>query len=83
MLAHQMQHILDLCFIILILLIYNHSFIDFVILKLHCSVSLCILIVAINKKNFMLLILLNYKKNNKIIHYIVKNQQILGLVTKY
>ena len=83
MLAHQMQHILDLCFIILILLIYNQRFIDFFILKLHCSVSLCILIVAINKKNFMLLILLNYKKNNKIIHYIVKNQQILGLVTKY
>ena len=70
MLAHQMQHILDLCFIILILLIYNQRFIDFFILKLHCSVLLCILIVAINKINFMLLILLNYKKNNKIIHYI-------------
>ena len=63
MLAHQMQHILDLCFIILIILIYNQRFIDFYILKLHCSVLLCILKVAINKKKFMLLILLNYKKN--------------------
>ena len=83
MLAHQTQHILEICFTILILLMYNQRFIDFFILKIHCSVLLCILIVAINKKNFIFLILLNYKKNNKIIHYIVKNQQILGLVTKY
>ena len=82
MLVHQTQQILDLCSIILILLLYNQRFIDFFILKLHCSVLLCILIVAINKKNFMFLILLNYKKKI-IIHYIVKNQQILGLVTKY
>ena len=72
MLAHQTQHILDLCFIILILLINNQRFIVvFFILKLHCSVLLCILIVPINKKlhvfNFPL-----FKKNNKIIHYIVK-----------
>ena len=83
MLAHQMQHILDLCFIILILLIYNQRINDFFISKLHCSILLCILVVAINKKTSCL-ILLNYKKKtNKIIHYIVKNQQILGLVTKY
>ena len=82
MLAHQTQHILEICCTILILLMYNQSFIDFFILKIHCSVLLCILIVAINKKTSFL-ILLNYKKNNKIIHYIVKNQQILGLVTKY
>ena len=81
MLAHQTQHILEICFTILILLMYNQRFIEFFILKIHCSVLLCILIVAI--KNFICLILLNYKKNNKIIHYIVKNQQILGLVTKY
>ena len=80
MLAHQTQHILEICFTILILLMYNQRFIDFFILKIHCSVLLCILL---SIKNFIFLILLNYKKNNKIIHYIVKNQQILGLVTKY
>ena len=83
MLAHQTQHILEICFTILILLMYNQHFIDFFILKIHCSVLRCILIVAVSIKNFIFLILLNYKKNNKIIHYIVENQQILGLVTKY
>ena len=82
MLAHQTQHILEICFTILILLMYNQRFIDFFILKIHCSVLLCILIVAINNK-LHIFNLLNYKKNNKIIHYIVKNQQILGLVTKH
>ena len=62
MLAHQTQHILDLCSIILILLIYNQRFINFFILKLHCSVLLCILIVTINKKTSCFFILLNYKK---------------------
>ena len=44
MLAHQTQHILEICFTILILLMYNQRFIDFFILKIHCSVLLCILI---------------------------------------